>query len=172
MKRFPFLALAAAYIFAAPTLAHDFTAGDISIVHPWIAEPPPGAPAAAGYGVIANDGDRDDRLLEVRSAVAARTELHEMRVNDEGVMQMRHVEGGLAIAAHDAVVLEPGGYHVMFMHLGENLAIDALVPVTLVFEHAGEVEVEFMVQPRGAADTGHDGMDMDGHGDMEMETGQ
>ena len=97
-----------------------------------------------------------------------------MSVNDEGVMQMRPVEGGLAIAAHDAVVLEPGGYHIMFMHLGEDLAIDALVPVTLVFEHAGEVEVEFMVQPRGAADTGHEEMDMDGddHGDMDMETGQ
>ena len=39
MKRMPFLALAAAYIFAAPALAHDFIAGDLSVIHPWIAEP-------------------------------------------------------------------------------------------------------------------------------------
>ncbi|MBX3144206.1 MAG: copper chaperone PCu(A)C, partial [Trueperaceae bacterium] len=74
MKPISSLVAAAALVLATPAFAHDYSAGDIAIIHPWIVEPPPGAQAAAGYGVIANDGAHDDRLLAVRTEAARMAE--------------------------------------------------------------------------------------------------
>ena len=53
------------------------------------------------------------------------------------------------------MTLKPGGYHIMFMELKAPLAKDAKVPVTLVFEKAGSIDVDFKVDAMGAAGAGH-----------------
>ena len=63
------------------------------------------------------------------------------------VMQMRQVEA-IALPAGKVVKLEPGGLHVMFIGLKQPLALGSKVPVTLKFEKAGEVSVEFDVTSR------------------------
>ena len=68
-----------------------------------------------------------------------------------GVIEMREVEGGLAIPAHGSVALTPGGYHLMFKRLTHPLVKGESVKATLKFEHAGPVEVEFSVMGIGAA---------------------
>jgi len=65
-------------------------------------------------------------------------------VND--VMTMRPVEGGLEIPAGATVELKPGCFHVMFLQVSEPFREGATVPVTLVFEKAGRVEVPFPVR--------------------------
>jgi len=156
--------LAAALVAAALSAsAHEFTLGELTLDHPWIAEPPPGGPVAAGYLTITNDGEHADRLVSIHAEFAEKSEVHEMVMDDAGVMQMRPLESGLEIPMGDAVVLEPGGFHLMFMHVAERPVEGDMVPVTLVFEHAGEIVVEFEVHK--GDDMGHD----DGHDDMDME---
>jgi len=70
-------------------------------------------------------------------------------------MRMRELEKGLEIPAGATVMLKPGGYHIMFMELKAPLAKDAKVPVTLVFEKAGSIDVDLKVEAMGAAGTGH-----------------
>jgi copper(I)-binding protein len=134
--------------------AHDFTVQGLSIVHPWIPEPPPGAPAAAGYMVVINNGGGDDRLIGANAEFAGHTDLHSMSVTDEGVMEMRPLKDGLPIPSGETVALEPGGVHIMFMDLVGTLREGERHYILLEFEKAGPVSVEFVVQKR------EDGMGM------------
>ena len=97
-------------------------------------------PSSAGYLSITNHGAMADRLLAVESSLAHKTELHTMDVTN-GVMKMRQVDGGIAIAAGKTVQLAPGGFHVMLIGLKAPLNADEHYQVTLVFETAGKVKL-------------------------------
>ena len=120
----------------------------------------PNARAGAAFMVIMNPTEEDDRLIEVRADVAARVELHTHTENDEGVMQMREVEGGFVIPAGGQHVLKRGGDHVMFMGLTESFDQGKEIPVTLVFEKAGEIDAVIAVDLER-----EDAMMHGGHGD-------
>jgi len=153
MRRSTFSALAVALtIGVAPALAQQFKAGDIVIEKPWARATPKGAEVGGGYLTIENKGATPDRLTG-GSADFATVELHEMK-SENGVMEMRPVEGGLNIPAHGSVGLAPGGYHLMFTHLAHPLTKGDTIKATLNFEHAGAVDVEFKVLGVGAAGTG------------------
>ena len=163
---FTTLALAAAA--ALPLSAHEFKAGDLEIVHPYAFETAPTAMAGGGFiRQIVNHGTTADRLIGVKSDYP-RTELHES-VEKDGVHSMRPVEA-IEIPAGGSVELRPGSFHIMFMGLnGKPLVKDSMVPVTLVFENAGDVAVEFSVEDRKAGESdeagaGMDGMNHDSHG--------
>ena len=98
----------------------------------------------------------------VEADFSERTEVHSVTMTDEGVMQMRPVEGGLEIGAEGELMLEPGGYHIMFMGLSEQLKEGEHHLVTLNFEKAGAVTLEFVVQRRDSA--------MNHGGEMEMDS--
>ena len=66
---------------------------------------------------------------------------------------MRHIEK-LAIPADDVVELAPGGYHVMFMGLSDPFEVGDEVPLTLIFEKAGEIDIVFKVEERSGDDHG------------------
>ena len=71
------------------------------------------------------------------------------------VMRMRELEKGLEIPAGATVMLKPGGYHIMFMGLKAPFAKDAKVPVTLVFEKAGSLDIALDVEALGASAPKH-----------------
>jgi hypothetical protein len=163
MKRI--LALAAALLLAGPVLAHEFTSGDLQIIHPHIPQPAASAKAAGGFMAIVNNGTEPDRLIAVESAIAMKNEVHESRVDANGVGTMQHIDA-LEIPPGQTVNLEHGGYHVMFMGLTGPLTEGELHKATLVFEKAGRVEVEFSIDPP----TGQGGSHGD-HGHMDHGTG-
>ena len=99
-----------------------------------------GMPSSAAYLKIINNGVSDDRLIAAKAAIAQRVEIHSMEM-DNGVMRMRAVDGGLAIAAGDSVTLAPGGLHIMLMGLTTDLAPDTKHEIILVFEKAGDVKL-------------------------------
>ena len=99
-----------------------------------------GIPSSAAYLKITNNGVSDDRLIAVKAAIAQRVEIHSMEM-DNGVMRMRAVDGGLAIAAGESVTLAPGGLHIMLMGLTTDLAPDTKHEIILVFEKAGDVKL-------------------------------
>ena len=77
------------------------------------------------------------------------TQVHEMKM-DGNVMRMREVEKGLEIPPGGTVTLAPGGFHLMFMGLKGPFKQGTQVPVTLVFEKAGSIDVELDVNAMGA----------------------
>ena len=124
-------------------------AGDLTIERPWIRATPGGARVAGGYLRITNTGAAPDRLVATSIPLARRGEVHEMST-EGGVMKMREVEGGLAIAPGQTVELKPGGFHLMFMDLTAGPREGDTVQGTLRFERAGTVEVAFQVLGIGA----------------------
>ncbi|ARR54306.1 hypothetical protein HY78_13150 [Rhizorhabdus wittichii DC-6] len=128
---------------AAPASA---VAAPLRIETPWLRETPPAARTGAGYALIRNAGRREDRLLDARSTVAERVEVHSMTM-DGGIMRMRPVTGGLAVPAGGAVALRSGGYHLMLMGLKRPLRRGEVVEIKLRFAHAGELPVRFRVEP-------------------------
>ena len=141
-------------LLASPAWAHDYKLGSLEIDHPWSRATAPTAPTGGGYLVITNKGTTPDRLIAARSNAAAKVEIHEMTMNNN-IMRMRELPKGLEIPAGQTVTLKPGGFHVMFLDLKAPFAKGAKIPVTLVFEKAGSIDVDFMVQDMGASEPGH-----------------
>lgn len=133
--------------------AHEFKLGQIEIGHPYSRAMLPMAKVGGGYFKITNNGPAD-RLVSVKSERAESVELHEMKMNG-AVMEMRELDGGIAIPAKTTVELKPGSYHLMFMNVQQPFKEGEMVKATLVFEKSGSVEVEFAVGPV-AGDKGHD----------------
>ena len=133
--------------------AHDYTAGDLQIMHPVAFESPKLAKTGAGFLMITNTGDTDDVLLDVR-ADFPKVQIHTTEETD-GVARMIHVDA-LPIPAGETVKLAPGGFHVMFMGLGDPFKDGEEIPATLIFENAGEVEITFDVEPRPESGEGMD----------------
>jgi copper(I)-binding protein len=136
-------------VLALPAFALDYKLGAIEIGHPWSRATPPTAEAGGGFLAITNTGTTPDRLIAVKSPAADKVEIHEMKM-DGNIMRMREVEKGIEIPPGATVELKPGGFHVMFMGLRAPFAKDAKVPLTLVFEKAGSIDVDLMVQAMGA----------------------
>ena len=107
------------------------------------------APSGGGFLKITNGGTTPDRLVSATSPAADIVQVHEMKM-DGSVMRMREVEKGLEIPAGGSVTLAPGGYHLMMMGLKGPLKQGAKVPVKLVFEKAGPIEIELSVAGLGA----------------------
>lgn len=140
---------AAASVLASSAWAADFRLGSLEIEQPWTRATPPTAKAGGGFVTIINKGTTADRLVAARSAASDKVEIHEMKM-DGSVMRMRELEKGVEIPPGGTVVLKPGGYHIMFMELKAPFAKDTKVPVTLVFEKAGTIDVPFTVEAMGA----------------------
>jgi copper(I)-binding protein len=115
----------------------------VEIEKPWIRATAPGAKSAAGYMIIRNKGAQAERLIGGASAVAAKIETH-VHVKDGEILRMREVKG-FDIPAKGVFELKPGGAHLMLVDIKRPLKEGEKVPVTLRFERAGEVKVEFHV---------------------------
>ena len=147
VRRLAFAALLIGLTAAAQ--AHDYKLGSLEIGHPWSRATPPTAQAAGGFLTITNKGTTPDRLIAVKGAASDKAEIHEMKM-DGAVMRMREVEKGIEIPPGATVELKPGGYHIMFMGLKAPFTKDQRVPITLVFEKAGSIDVDLTVDALGA----------------------
>lgn len=140
-------------LLAPPMHADNVAPGNLVITQPWSRATPGGAKVAGGYLTIENRGSAPDRLLSGSTDLAKKVEIHQMATND-GVMTMRPIESGLTIEPGKTVKFAPGGYHLMFLELKAPLTQGEQVPVTLTFEHAGEIKTLFEVQGVGALTPG------------------
>lgn len=153
---------------AGPALAHEYRLGSLEIAHPWARATAPGQPVAAGYLAVTNNGAEADRLVSVETPIARAAELHDMAI-ENGIMKMRQVQGGIELPAGETVELAPGGLHVMILGPKDPLVAGERVPLSLVFEKAGTIEVELAVEKPAAQADDHgdhgDHHDHDGHDD-------
>lgn len=133
---------------APPAMEHGAAAG--LVVHDaWARPTSPIATVGAAYLTISNHGMATDRLLGASSPVAVEVQLHGS-TDDNGVMRMRPVDA-LEIAPHGSATMDPGGMHFMLMELSAPLVAGSRFPLTLKFEHAGEVTVDVLVQDGAGA---------------------
>jgi copper(I)-binding protein len=143
------LAMTMGFAFAHDHTMHTVEAGNLAISNVWTRATPDNARAAAGFLTIKNKGDVEDVLIEIRSDISERVEIHAMDMSN-GVMTMRPVDGGIVIPAGEEVSLKPCGFHVMFIGMEEQLIEGEAVNIALVFANAGEVEVEMKIAGLGA----------------------
>ena len=108
----------------------------------------PLAKAGAAYMKIMNHSKKDDRLISVYSDIAKKTELHTHLKSDNGVMKMMRIDKGIEIGAMKEHTLVRGGEHIMFLGLKEPFKNGKIIPVTLLFEKAGEVNIEVVVDQK------------------------
>jgi hypothetical protein len=129
-------------------MAHEYTSKGVTVAHPWARATPGGVKVGGAYLEIKAAAGRGDRLIAVKSPVAGAAELHN-HIMENGIARMRRVDA-IVVPAGKSVVLKPGGYHLMLTDLKAPLREGDLLKLTLVFEKAGEIEVEATVEPIGA----------------------
>ncbi|MGV8855903.1 MAG: copper chaperone PCu(A)C [Devosia sp.] len=139
-------ALAATVLLTAPAFAHNGVVhlGPLNISVPFARATLPNAPVGGAFFTIENTGTEPDRLISASSPAAGDVQIHEMAMQGD-VMKMRELPDGLEIPAGQTVALTPGGFHLMFMGLKQAFVEGETVPVTLVFEKAGTVDLALPV---------------------------
>jgi hypothetical protein len=129
-------------------MAHEFASKGVTVAHPWARATPGGVKVGGAYLEIKAAAGRGDRLIAAKSPVAGAAELHN-HIMENGIARMRRVDA-IVVPAGKSVILKPGGYHLMLTDLKAPLREGDLLKLTLVFERAGEIEVEATVEPIGA----------------------
>jgi len=147
-------ALGLAQLATTTASAADYDVGSIHISQPWSRATPKGASTGAAYMTLANNGKTPDRVNCVSSDASAECQIHSVTIDDNGVMQMRPVEGGLEIKPGETVTLKPGSFHMMLLNLKHPLEQGNAMKATLKFDSAGTVDVEYPVLAIGAAAPG------------------
>lgn len=146
------LASGSAFILAVlmtmPALAHDYTAGGLTLRHPWSNATSTDAQVVGGYVVIINRGIRSDRLISGSSPLGQEVEILESRIVGDSTRVRPVAE--LAIPPGGMVTMKPGGPHLVFTKPNMRLREGERFTATLVFERAGPVVVEFLVHAMGA----------------------
>lgn len=128
-------------VLGLPTIAY---ADSISVEDAYVRAIPPGQPNSAAFMTLTNHSDQDRALLAAESDAAEVVELHSHRMED-GMMRMRQVEQ-IDLPAGEAVVLEPGGLHVMLIGLTGTLAPGDQVDLTLGFDDGSKQALSLPVK--------------------------
>jgi copper(I)-binding protein len=136
-----FVAAFAAGLFSLSAFAQ------VSVAEPWVRATVPAQKNTGAFMRLQSSAPA--RLVEVRTPVAGRAEIHEMAMEGQ-VMRMRQVQG-IDLPAGKPVELKSGGYHVMLFDLKRQLKEGESVELTLVLQDAAakrqEVKVALPVMP-------------------------
>jgi hypothetical protein len=130
-----------------PKSAPAATRGSIEIHRPWARQAVESPERAGGFFTLINTGTEPDRLIAASSPAAGKIEIHAIKVLGPDIgMRPRD---SLAAPAGVTVTLQPRGYHLLLIDLGAPLVQGARLAVTLVFEKAGSIDVECLVEAPG-----------------------
>ena len=119
-------------------------AAALSVADAWARPGVSGAETAA-YFTITNPGTAQDALLSASSPAASMVQLHQTSTDASGMTGMSPVTE-IAVPAGGSVTLAPGGFHVMVMGLGQDLAVGGTLELQLVFRNAGTITVQATVR--------------------------
>ncbi len=154
LSRAAFVAAIALTLAACSSGAASDDASSLTITDTWVKAADEGMTAA--FGTFENSSDHDITITGATSDAATAVELHEV-VDDV----MRPVEGGFTVAAGGSLMLEPGGYHLMFMGIPAPIAAGDDVTVTLTLSDGSELDLTAVAKDfAGANEDYDDGTDM------------
>ena len=100
---------------------------------------------SAVYFVIENSGDQADSLLMAEATLAEFVELHESKMDSNGMMKMQK-QDRVNAPSKDQITFQPGGLHVMLINLTQDLNVGDRFNLTLTFEGAAQVPVDVEVR--------------------------
>ena len=103
-----------------------------------ITRPMPGRNMSAGFLVLTNNTDTDNRITAATSPQFGAVEIHETTI-EEGVSRMRELEV-LLVPAAGSVTLERGGKHLMLMR-GKD--VGAFVALQLLSDGEPVLSIEY-----------------------------
>lgn len=136
---------AAATLVATAAFAHSHKVKKLEIVHPWCFETNDAGGAVPVFMTIKNADGKPDKLLRVSTAMAGKAEL-----------RAAGAAGGtlssVVVTGRGAVNLKRDGPHVLLSGVKNALSRYDSFMLTLVFERAGKVEVEVMVEEASILD--------------------
>jgi len=166
-RRFLFSGLAAFVAVGGAAVAQQAQpAPTVEVTQAWARATPGKSTIGAAYATLT--APAGDRLIGAATPVARLAQIHQHTM-ENGVMKMRQVDA-VPLPAGQAVVLSPGGYHIMLIDLTTPLVAGQSFPLTLRFAQAGTVETKVMVGGVGASGPGGAmapmnmaPMDMSGH---------
>lgn len=151
---------------AATMLFTSLSNAQVVVSDPWVRAT---VPQQSGTGAFMKlTSQTDAKLVAADSPVAEHVEVHEMAL-ENNVMKMRQMES-LPLPAGQTVELKPGGYHIMFINVHNQIKVGEQVPLTLTFESAdgqrNTLEVVAPVKPLStpAGGQSHGGHNAHGHG--------
>lgn len=133
-------AAAAAEVTEAPA---PIVVGNITVEDAWCRPTPNGAKAGGCYVILTSTAA--DTLKGVSYAGADMAQVHEMK-HEDGMMKMAHLEDGLALPAGQRTELKPHGNHIMLMGLKAPLVAGETAKITLDFDKAEDITVDFAVR--------------------------
>jgi periplasmic copper chaperone A len=139
-----------------PALAYasdSANSAGIEIVNAWIAEAPPVSTVNAAYMKIINSTPGEINIASMDCENYGRAEFHRTEHAD-GMARMHHLDE-LNIKAGSALVLEPGGYHVMLINPVRALHIGEVTRCTLTLNDGRHFAIELDVKTSPEARTPH-----------------
>ena len=129
-------------LIAASAIGQDLGAdGEIRVSGAFARVNSPAAKVGSAYITIVNLGDAADRLIGASSETVMRIEFHDIKENDDGVVRMVRIDGGVELPPSETVQFSRGGRHLMLMGLDRSLRDGDEFNITLMFENAGPVEL-------------------------------
>ena len=129
--------------------AGSASAGDcLPRVHDgWIRMLPGGMPMMSGFGRIENACAKPAVIVSASSHAFADASLHESTLQG-GVSRMRPV-AKLRLAAHETVVLAPGGFHLMLMQPTAQVRAGAKIAIAFKLDDGRVVVGQFTARKPG-----------------------
>jgi periplasmic copper chaperone A len=131
-------------------LAQNDRIGDIEVAKPWAPATRSTLTNSAVYLSLTDLGAKSDELIGATSPIAQQVELHVFSI-ENGVYGMHKVDGIEIMPGSAATVLRPGGAHVMLESLKRPLRAGTTFPLTLIFQRAGQLQIEVPVESPQAA---------------------
>lgn len=118
---------------------------ELAVSEAWARPTPPTADTAAFYVTIENNADADEVLTGASSDRCSMAAVHQSTM-DDGTMSMSPAPPeALTMGAGEAIVLEPGGLHVMCTGVAEPFVEGESIDLELTFRNAGVVDVAVVV---------------------------
>tara|TARA_R110000868_G_scaffold218576_1_gene468931 strand:- start:80080 stop:80535 length:456 start_codon:yes stop_codon:yes gene_type:complete len=137
--------LIAVLLLATPVQAYAEETGVI-LKKMWARATVAGASTGVIYGIIENKSGKDDALISVSTPVSRMAMIHRTTMNDEGIMNMSHMEK-VVLKNDTFVVMEPGDIHIMLMGLEQKLTDGYDIPVKFEFENSPAQNIRVKVYP-------------------------
>lgn len=149
MKRTSILILAA----GALLLSACVTSTEMETHEPWARAAARGDNGVV-YMILHNHTDQSDELVNVSSDVAQAVEMHESKIDSNGVMQMAQ-RSSIIFAPDEEVEFKPGGLHIMLVSLKQDLKVGDEIIITLHFKNLADIVLTVPVLDAASVDA-HD----------------
>jgi periplasmic copper chaperone A len=126
-------------------MAHVYQVGNLEIMHPAIMVPSQNSDCSCAHVKIINHGSQAESFLGAKISAAARTHLVEIASGGQGLSTPARVE------IPPGKTLDLSRHHWCLFMSGINTSLEAdmgAIKGQLLFEKAGAVEIEFMIDAR------------------------